>query len=149
MPRPIELSSHDPLRYVGDMMAWTHQSTASEKEYVEILLRKFKDWTDLHKTIQTLLGFITEGLCRSVREECLRDVHAVGCFFRPLRVRLEQVLVSQHEPVTLYKLTNLLKFYETTIKQLLPVDCQLVLVLDEVSHLSSKMFLNAYVSSSL
>jgi hypothetical protein len=64
---------------------------------------------------------------------------------RPLRVRLEQVLVSQHEPVTLYKLTNLLKFYETTIKQLLPNECQLVLVLDEVSHLSSKMFLNAYV----
>lgn len=67
------------------------------------------------------------------------------CFCRPLRVRLEQVLVSQHEPVTLYKLTNLLKFYETTIKQLLPNDCQLVLVLDEVSNLSSKMFLNAYV----
>lgn len=68
---------------------------------------------------------------------------------RPLRVRLEQVLVSQHEPVTLYKLTNLLKFYESTIKQLLPIDCQLVLVLSEVSHLSSKMFLNAYVSPSL
>lgn len=62
--------------------------------------------------------------------------------FRPLRVRLEQVLVSQHEPVVLYKLTNLLKFYESTIKQLLPNECQLVLVLDEVSSLSSKMFLN-------
>ncbi|CAF2666340.1 unnamed protein product [Rotaria sp. Silwood2] len=124
-PRPIELSSHDPLRYVGDMLAWTHQSTASEKEYAEILLRKLKDWNELQKTIQTLLGYITEGLCR------------------PLRVRLEQVLVSQHEPVTLYKLTNLLKFYETTIKQLLPIECQLVLVLDEVSNLSSKMFLNA------
>jgi hypothetical protein len=125
MPRPIELSSHDPLRYVGDMLAWTHQSTASEKKYAEILLRKLKDWNDLQKTIQASLGYITEELCR------------------PLRVRLEQVLVSQHEPVTLYKLTNLLKFYETTIKQLLPIECQLVLVLDEVSHLSSKMFLNA------
>ncbi len=74
----------------------------------------------------------------------------LNCLFaicRPLRVRLEQVLVSQHEPVTLYKFTNLLKFYETTIKQLLPNDCQLVLVLDEVSNLSSKMFLNAYVIS--
>lgn len=63
-PRPIELSSHDPLRYVGDMLAWTHQATASEREYAEILLRKFKDWSDLQKTIQTLLGYITEGLCR-------------------------------------------------------------------------------------
>ncbi len=70
MPRPIELSSHDPLRYVGDMLAWTHQSTASEKEYAEILLRKFKEWNDLQKTIQTLLGYITEGLCRLVKLFC-------------------------------------------------------------------------------
>lgn len=66
MPRPIELSSHDPLRYVGDMLAWTHQSVASEREYVEILLRKLKDWNDLQKTVLTLLGYITEGLCRLV-----------------------------------------------------------------------------------
>jgi hypothetical protein len=49
------------------MLAWTHQATASEKEYAEILLRKFRDWNDLQKTIQTLLGYITEGLCRFVK----------------------------------------------------------------------------------
>jgi hypothetical protein len=38
MPRPIELYSYDPLRYVNDILAWTYQSTASEKEYAEILL---------------------------------------------------------------------------------------------------------------
>lgn len=25
MPRPIEVHAHDPLRYVGDMLAWLHQ----------------------------------------------------------------------------------------------------------------------------
>ncbi len=49
------------------MLAWTHQATASEREYAEILLRKLKDWSDLQKTIQTLLGYITEGLCRLVK----------------------------------------------------------------------------------
>ena len=29
-PRPIELHSHDPLRYVGDMAAWLHQCAATE-----------------------------------------------------------------------------------------------------------------------
>lgn len=38
-PRPIELHSHDPLRYTGDMLAWVHQATASEKEYLQTLLR--------------------------------------------------------------------------------------------------------------
>lgn len=39
-PRPIELHSHDPLRYVGDMLAWLHQAAASEKEYVHSSLKK-------------------------------------------------------------------------------------------------------------
>lgn len=25
VPRPIEVHAHDPLRYVGDMLAWLHQ----------------------------------------------------------------------------------------------------------------------------
>ena len=39
-PRPIELHSHDPLRYVGDMLAWLHQATASEKEHLQTLLKR-------------------------------------------------------------------------------------------------------------
>ncbi len=38
-PRPIELHSHDPLRYVGDKLAWLHQACASEKEHLEGLLK--------------------------------------------------------------------------------------------------------------
>ena len=37
--RPIELHSHDPLRYTGDMLAWLHQATASEKEQVQSLVK--------------------------------------------------------------------------------------------------------------
>jgi hypothetical protein len=32
MPRPMEIHSHDPRRYVGDMLAWLHQALASEHE---------------------------------------------------------------------------------------------------------------------
>jgi hypothetical protein len=32
MPRPIEMHAHDPRRYLGDMLAWLHQSLASERE---------------------------------------------------------------------------------------------------------------------
>ena len=37
-PRPIELHAHDPQRYVGDMLAWLHQASASEKESITQLL---------------------------------------------------------------------------------------------------------------
>lgn len=35
--RPIELNAHDPLRYLGDMLAWLHQCIASEREFLESL----------------------------------------------------------------------------------------------------------------
>jgi hypothetical protein len=35
--RPIELHAHDALRYVGDMLAWVHQSIAAEHEFLESL----------------------------------------------------------------------------------------------------------------
>lgn len=38
MPRPIELHAHDPTRYVGDMLAWIHQATAGEREFLDALL---------------------------------------------------------------------------------------------------------------
>src|SRR6218665_1622623 len=39
-PRPIELHSHDPLRYLGDMLAWGHQATASEEGHRQARLKK-------------------------------------------------------------------------------------------------------------
>ena len=32
--RPIELQAHDPARYVGDMLAWVHQTMAAEKDFL-------------------------------------------------------------------------------------------------------------------
>lgn len=37
LPRPIEIHAHDPLRYVGDMLAWVHQAIAAEREFLESL----------------------------------------------------------------------------------------------------------------
>ena len=34
--KPIDLTAHDPLRYVGDMLAWIHSATVSEREALEI-----------------------------------------------------------------------------------------------------------------
>lgn len=37
LPRPIELHAHDPIRYVGDMLAWVHQAMATEHEFLDSL----------------------------------------------------------------------------------------------------------------
>ncbi|XP_054707381.1 conserved oligomeric Golgi complex subunit 6-like [Uloborus diversus] len=123
-PRPIEMHSHDPLRYVGDMLAWLHQTTASEKEILQALLKKCFI-KDLESEIQVSLAHITEGLCR------------------PLKVRVEQVLMCEQGAVILFKLGSILKFYLHTIRQVINTEAALLNTLEEMHILSQKMFYNS------
>ncbi|KAK2573270.1 Conserved oligomeric Golgi complex subunit 6 [Acropora cervicornis] len=66
-PRPIELHSHDPVRYVGDMLAWLHQAIASEKELLHSLLRNLSACDQ--EMEREILSHITEGVCRPFKIE--------------------------------------------------------------------------------
>ena len=35
--RAIDIHAHDPLRYLGDILAWTHQAVAGEKEILTLI----------------------------------------------------------------------------------------------------------------
>uniref|UniRef100_A0A8D0A3X9 Conserved oligomeric Golgi complex subunit 6 n=1 Tax=Sander lucioperca TaxID=283035 RepID=A0A8D0A3X9_SANLU len=124
-PRPIEMHSHDPMRYVGDMVAWLHQATASEKEHLEALLKQVT-LQDVDENMQEVVGHITEGVCR------------------PLKVRIEQVIVAEPGAVLLYKLSNLLKFYHHTISSIIGTSvASLLITIEEMHILSKKMFFNS------
>ncbi|XP_072316675.1 conserved oligomeric Golgi complex subunit 6 [Eucyclogobius newberryi] len=124
-PRPIEMHSHDPMRYVGDMLAWLHQATASEKEHLEALLKQVTV-PGAEENMQEVVGHITEGVCR------------------PLKVRIEQVIVAEPGAVLLYKLSNLLKFYHHTISSIIGTSAaSLLMTVDEMHILSKKMFFNS------
>ncbi|XP_061478389.1 conserved oligomeric Golgi complex subunit 6 isoform X2 [Rhineura floridana] len=124
-PRPIEMHSHDPLRYVGDMLAWLHQATASEKEHLEALLKRITT-EGVEENMQEVIGHITEGVCR------------------PLKVRIEQVIVAEPGAVLLYKISNLLKFYHHTISNIVGNSTAMLLTTMEEMHLlSKKIFFNS------
>ncbi|XP_077014146.1 conserved oligomeric Golgi complex subunit 6 isoform X2 [Tamandua tetradactyla] len=124
-PRPIEMHAHDPLRYVGDMLAWLHQATASEKEHLEALLKQVAT-QGVEENIQEVVGHITEGVCR------------------PLKVRIEQVIVAEPGAVLLYKISNLLKFYHHTISGIVGNSATTLLTTVEEMHLlSKKIFFNS------
>ncbi|KAK9411176.1 Conserved oligomeric Golgi complex subunit 6 [Crotalus adamanteus] len=124
-PRPIEMHSHDPLRYMGDMLAWLHQATASEKEHLEALLKHITT-EGVEENMQEIVGHITEGVCR------------------PLKVRIEQVILAEPGAVLLYKISNLLKFYHHTISNIIGNSAAMLLTTIEEMHLlSKKIFFNS------
>lgn len=125
-PKPIEMHAHDPKRYVGDMLAWLHQTIPSEKENLLMLL-KGCDKTDVTEQIQQTLANITEGVCH------------------PLKVRVEHILAGEVGATVLYSITNLIRFYQQVIEQVVS-GSMLLTTLEELQELSQQTFLLALQS---
>jgi hypothetical protein len=115
--RPIELHSHDPVRYCSDMLGWLHQAIATENDHISGLLMD----QDSDKSV-SILSMITEGSCR------------------PLHVRIEQVIVSTSNAVVAYQLVNLLRYYSGVFQNHLSPTAPLVKTINDLTDLQSKMF---------
>ena len=135
LPKPIELHSHDPVRYCSDMLAWLHQSVASEKEQLLLLLAKSS--TDAEITGRPRISQLPEA-DREMLHTALNKALEGAC--RPLQSRIEQVLMGQPKVVVCYQLANLLQFYGATIQELVEFLPSLVAVLSELHALALKMF---------
>lgn len=130
--KPIEFSAHDPLRYIGDMLAWVHSTTVSEREALEALF--VADGEELARGIQAGLSSepwsrINEGEeatfdgHKALSDLVNRDLTGVS---RSLRQRIELVIQGHDDPVTCYKVVNVLSFYQTTFAKLVGPQSNLV-----------------------
>ena len=61
---------------------------------------------------------------------------------RPLKSRVEQILLLEASAVMLYKLTNLIRFYASTIKQVVSQSSTLVMILQDLEQLAFKQFMS-------
>ena len=127
-PRPIELQAHEPARYIGDMLAWLHQAWPGEKETVAGLVKQCHSLDRAQLESRVMVG-ATEGVCR------------------PLQSRVEQILVSESSPVTLYQLTNIIRFYQSTMSSVVTPTSSLASTLAELSQLAVTQFMSRLGSS--
>ena len=92
LPRPIELHAHDPIRYVGDILAWIHQTMAGEREFLESLFGIKEDgrWVG---SVRALKGSEDAGE-DELRLRKLLDKDLEGCG-RPLKVPFFQLFLEE------------------------------------------------------
>lgn len=148
MGRAIELSAHDPLRYVSDMLAWAHSATVSEREALEVLF--ISEGDEIAKSIQA--GIESEPWSRSngddgaapvfdgrkaLNELVDRDLSGV---FRQLRQRTEQVAQSHEDATLTYKISNLVTFYTSIFSSLLGPDSALLGALSPLAENTMRNF---------
>lgn len=143
MTKPIEFHAHDPLRYVGDMLAWTHSATVSEREALESLF--ISDGDEISKGFQA--GRQAEPWSagddeafdgrKALGELVNRNVAGVA---RALRQRIEQVLQNHEDAVLLYKIANLVIFYRVTFIKLLGSNSSLLETLSSLGQSALRQF---------
>ncbi|KAL6051045.1 Golgi transport complex subunit 6, variant 2 [Balamuthia mandrillaris] len=142
MPRPIEMHAHDPLRYVGDMLAWIHQAVASEYELLNRVfgheaknrilsdpeLRVLLDWRsrnkndkengEKRKSLESVNDAAQIAVGDNIKAVLSRIFEAL---VHPFKVRLDHILDEENQPgiVQVYRLSNVLDFYSRTIAKII------------------------------
>ena len=142
MTKPIEFYAHEPLRYVGDMLAWTHSATVSEREALESLF--ISDGEEIRKGFQAgrraepwLVGDEAFDGRKALGELVNRNIAGIA---RALRQRIEQVLQNHEDAVLLYKMANLIMFYRVTFVKLLGSDSSLLETLSSLGQSALRQF---------
>ena len=142
MTKAIEFYAHEPLRYVGDMLAWTHSATVSEREALESLF--ISDGDEISKGFQAgrqaepwSIGDEAFDGRKALGELVNRNIAGIA---RALRQRIEQVLQNHEDAVLLYKIANLIMFYRVTFVKLLGSDSSLLETLSSLGQSALRQF---------
>lgn len=119
--------------------------------------RNRKPWKPFEGSfVRTLLTYVTvhnlssfqeckESDALQAKEDAIANITEDVC--RPLKTRVEQILLLESNPVVLYKLTNLIRFYSSTVKQVLPAKSGLGSCLQELEQLAYQQFMKVLQSS--
>ncbi|KAF4976090.1 hypothetical protein FZEAL_7200 [Fusarium zealandicum] len=146
--KPIDMTAHDPLRYVGDMLAWIHSATVSEREALEVLfvaegeelakgLKSGRDaeiWRLIAEDDEVEADF---NALKALNDLVDRDISGAA---RVLRQRMEQVIQANEDTIPAYKLANLINFYLITFQKTLGPKTNLVELIESLEMEALRQF---------
>ncbi|KAJ1678521.1 Golgi transport complex subunit 6 [Spiromyces aspiralis] len=139
VPRPIDVHAADPVRYLGDMLAWVHQAHASEIELLDTL---FIDKDSDHGHADGDDQAVSDVRLENAR--CRKDVLSLCLegLCRPLELRVQQTLLAMSEPTQLLKLINFLQFYSQVFAKTCLPDSALMLTMKDMAAHANETFIN-------
>lgn len=137
--KPIDYYAYDPLRYIGDIMAWIHSAAVNERENLDALFQ-----TD------TMTSGLRQGLASEPWEQGkLEDIKGTvdsqidkitGSLVRPLKVRVEQVISAETKVTTVYQVSNVLLFYHNTFLKHFKQESAIILALARLRETCMRQF---------
>ncbi|PAV63418.1 hypothetical protein WR25_08383 [Diploscapter pachys] len=122
--RPIELMSHDSLRYIGDMLAWIYEAIESERELLQFMLKDCKP-----EAMQEHGTYVLSEISSALNA--------------PLKTRVEQSMNAEQNCVILYRLSALFNFYAEKLSPIIGADSQLARTIVELNELALNLFFSS------
>ncbi|EXJ60203.1 hypothetical protein A1O7_04355 [Cladophialophora yegresii CBS 114405] len=158
--KAIEFSTHEPLRYVGDMLAWVHSVCVSEKEALEGLFvgdeeelarglsegRASEPWAEI-RSVRRGSGVsddeeegeehgVFDG--RKALSELISKNLSLVC--QTLQSRIDITVRTSGNPVFMFKVFNLLDFYRGIFAKLLGDDSTLTKIVQQLQASTLSQF---------
>lgn len=110
--RPLLLSSGDPLRYIGDVLANVYASIANEADFVKSL---FKFQGELIESSSFTISQQSKEFLHGLDGKLLNEI--IKSLANACRIRVEQVVKFEQDPVTNLQIFRLLNLYQLMFKK--------------------------------
>ncbi|EGW33368.1 oligomeric Golgi complex subunit 6 [Spathaspora passalidarum NRRL Y-27907] len=96
--RPIFINAHDPVRFVGDLLAYVHSVAVNESETIKNIFT-FEEEHEEHvrQEFESIIAEITDRILKSLS--------------RPIKTRIESLISSETKLSTIYQIFNLVELY--------------------------------------
>ncbi|KAF3918974.1 hypothetical protein ABW20_dc0108809 [Dactylellina cionopaga] len=130
--KPIDIMAHDPIRYIGDMLAWLHSALVSELEALQAIFELSpgaETWSQSSVTGLEILLEAEVHLRDHIRPLADKSLETALSTFR---LRTEHVISSHEEPTLLYGLLNILSFYRETFQKHVGTEASLLFTIDSL-----------------
>lgn len=92
--RPIYMTAHDPVRFVGDLLAYVHSVSVNESETITSI---FTMGDDNDKEFENIIHDVIDKILLSLS--------------RPIKARVEQIISTETKLSTLVQIFNLVELY--------------------------------------
>ncbi|KAI3405733.2 COG6 [Candida oxycetoniae] len=92
--RPVYMSAHDPVRFVGDFLAYIHSLAVNESETIKNI---FTMGNDSDQEFDAIIREITNKILKSLA--------------RPIRSKIEQIISTEIKLNTIFQIFNLVELY--------------------------------------
>ncbi|WBW72243.1 Golgi transport complex peripheral subunit Cog6 [Schizosaccharomyces osmophilus] len=124
--KPIELSAPDTMRFIGDLLAWIHQTIVNEKELIDSIFAARRQQVNSHPVPPWDIPSTVQEQTNNLLDGSLYGI----C--RPLLSRAQTSILDLTDTIRLYNLIELLGFYHEAFSKIVHENCIVLKILKTI-----------------